>query len=98
MVMCKYVLVLVDDLSGYVSLRPAKSLCKTNFVASELVSWCSAFGAPGDDVGERQRPTFQEEGCAEKGGEGVASRASLSRGEPCVDNWHGETDDVGDPA
>ena len=40
-----YVLVLMDDLSGYVWLRPAKS-CTVNFVANELVSWCSAFGVP----------------------------------------------------
>ena len=38
-----YVLVLMDDLSGYVWLRPAKS-CTANFVANELVSWCSTFG------------------------------------------------------
>ena len=40
-----YVLVIMEDLSGYTWLRPAKA-CTANFTAQELVTWCSAFGPP----------------------------------------------------
>ena len=41
----RYVLVIVEDVSGYVWLRPARK-CEANFVAKELVEWCSVFGRP----------------------------------------------------
>ena len=40
-----YVLVIVEDVSGYAWLRPARA-CAANFVAGELVEWCSVFGSP----------------------------------------------------
>ena len=40
-----YLLVLVEDVSNYVWLRPAWA-CTANYVAKELVEWCSLFGAP----------------------------------------------------
>lgn len=35
-----YVLVMVEDISKYLWLRPARA-CTANLIAVELVSWCS---------------------------------------------------------
>lgn len=40
-----YILVVTEDLSGYVLFRSAKA-CMPNAVANEFVGWCSALGTP----------------------------------------------------
>lgn len=39
-----YVLVLLQDVSGYIWLAPAKS-CSARFTSRQLVPWCATFGA-----------------------------------------------------
>lgn len=39
-----YVLVILDNVSSYVWLRSARA-CTANYVAEELVMWCSVFGS-----------------------------------------------------
>lgn len=40
-----YVLVIVEDLSNYMWLHPART-CTVNVTATELINWCSAIGPP----------------------------------------------------
>ena len=39
----RYVLVIVDDVSGYTWLRPSRA-CTANGTVEELVRWCATFG------------------------------------------------------
>ena len=40
-----YVLVVLEDVSGYMWLTPAKA-CTAEFTVKQLMAWCAAFGAP----------------------------------------------------
>ena len=40
-----YVLVLLEDVSGYIWLAPAKA-CTASFTARQLVTWSAVFGTP----------------------------------------------------
>ena len=41
----QYVLVILEDVSGYTWLRPCRA-CTANGMVEELVRWCATFGPP----------------------------------------------------
>ena len=41
----EYVLVILEDVSGYTWLRPSRA-CTANGTVEELVGWCATFGPP----------------------------------------------------
>ena len=41
----QYVLVILEDVSGYTRLRPSRA-CTANGTVEELVRWCATFGPP----------------------------------------------------
>ena len=41
----QYVLVILEDMSGYTWLRPSRA-CTANGTVEELVRWCARFGPP----------------------------------------------------
>ena len=47
----QYVLVILEDVSGYTWLRPSRA-CTANGTVEKLVRWCATFGPPSTSVSD----------------------------------------------